>query len=142
MIIIWCMVSEISSATNKIFCHFGPFFALLQIKKSKFWKNEKTPADIIILHLCKYDVWSRRYEAWWTEFFVILNHFLPFYPHKNSNNQNFEKNFKNAWRYHHSKNHDHMPHYSWDMMRDWCNYFLFWAIFCPFTSLATQKIKI
>ena len=28
MTIIWCMVPEISSATNRIFCHFGPFFPL------------------------------------------------------------------------------------------------------------------
>ena len=26
---IWCMVSEIRSPTDIIFCHFGPFFALL-----------------------------------------------------------------------------------------------------------------
>ena len=26
---IWCMVPEIQSKTDRIFCHFGPFFALL-----------------------------------------------------------------------------------------------------------------
>ena len=50
------MVPEIWSVMDRIFCHFGPFFALLppyQPKKSKFWKNEKkTPGDIIILHMC------------------------------------------------------------------------------------------
>ena len=34
MTIIWVMVPEIY--------YFGPFFALLQPKKSKLWKNEKT----------------------------------------------------------------------------------------------------
>ena len=29
MTIIWCMVPEIWSMTDKIFCHLGPFFALL-----------------------------------------------------------------------------------------------------------------
>ena len=29
-----------------------------------------------------------------------------------------------------------------DMVCDRCNYFLFWAIFCPFTPLTAQKIKI
>ena len=29
MTIIWCMVPEIWSSTDRIFCHFGPFFALL-----------------------------------------------------------------------------------------------------------------
>ena len=40
-----------------------------------------------------------------------------------------------------TKTHDHMPHCSWDTMHDNCS-FLFWAIFCPFTPLTTQKIKI
>ena len=41
MTIIWCMVLEILSTTDKIFCHLGPFFALLQPKKSKFGKLKK-----------------------------------------------------------------------------------------------------
>ena len=40
------------------------------------------------------------------------------------------------------KNHDHMLYCSWDMAHDGCNYFSFWAIFCPFTLLTAQKIKI
>ena len=36
-----------------------------------------------------------------------------------------------------------MMYNSWDMVRDRCNcYFSFWAIFCPFTPLTAQKIKI
>ena len=98
MTIIWCMVPEIWSVTDRIFCHFGPFFALLppyQPEKSKFWKNwKKRPRDIIILHKS-------------------------------------------------TKNHDHMLHCSLDMLCNKCNgYFSFWAIFCPFTSLTAQKIKI
>ena len=32
---------------------------------------------------------------------------------------------------------------SWDMVCDRCNsYFSFWAIICPFTPLAAQKMKI
>ena len=30
MTIIWRMVPEISSTRDRIFCHFGPFFALLR----------------------------------------------------------------------------------------------------------------
>ena len=42
-----------------------------------------------------------------------------------------------------TKSHDHMLYCSWDMACDHCNcYFLFWAIFCPFTSLTPQNIKI
>ena len=69
-------------------------FYLLEIpKKSKFWKNEKKPGDIIILHMC-------------------------------------------------IKNYDQMMYGSWDMVHDGCNYFSFWAIFCPFTPLTAWKIKI
>ena len=40
----------------------------------------------------------------WTEFFVILDHFLPFYPLNKLKRQNFEKMQKNARRYHHFTN--------------------------------------
>ena len=45
MTIIWCMVPEKWSTTDKIFCHSGPSFALLpplinwKIKILKKWKN-------------------------------------------------------------------------------------------------------
>ena len=35
-----------------------------------------------------------------------------------------------------------MLHYYWDMVRDEFNYFSFRALFCPFTPLTAQKIKI
>ena len=35
-----------------------------------------------------------------------------------------------------------MMYASWDMVRDGCNYFLFWAIFCPFTPVTSWKMKI
>ena len=37
-----------------------------------------------------YDVWFLRYVAWQTQYFVILDHFLPFYPLKNPKNHNFD----------------------------------------------------
>ena len=46
------MVPEISSVTDKIFRHFGPFFVYLlpkNLKNQNFEKMEKTPGDIIIL---------------------------------------------------------------------------------------------
>ena len=48
----WQSFDGIWSATDRIFCHSGPFFALLPPygpRKSKLWKNEKIPEDIIIL---------------------------------------------------------------------------------------------
>ena len=42
-----------------------------------------------------------------------------------------------------TKNYDQMMYDSWDMVRDGCNcYFSFWAIFCTFTPLTSQKINI
>ena len=49
------MISEISSAADRTFSHFGWVFALLPLKqltKSKFWKNEKKWLGDIILHMC------------------------------------------------------------------------------------------
>ena len=44
MRVIWCMVHEIWSAMDKVFCNFGPFFALFppnNLKNQNFEKNEK-----------------------------------------------------------------------------------------------------
>ena len=53
--IIYYPVPEIWFITDVIFFHFGPFFAFLPLnspKNQNFEKNEKTPGDIIILHMC------------------------------------------------------------------------------------------
>ena len=93
-----------------------------------------------------YAVWFLRYGAWQTEFFVILDLFLPFYPPNNLKNQLLKK-----WKKHLDsiilqkcpKNHDYKLHCSWDTTCGGCNfYFSFCAIFCPFTSKTTQKIKV
>ena len=55
MSIISCMVPEIWSATDRNFCHFGPFFALYptnNLENQTFEKMKKAPGDIIILHMC------------------------------------------------------------------------------------------
>ena len=61
------------------------------MKKSKFWKNEKKPGDIIILYLCITNDDHIMYGSWdmkcdWQNFFVSLGHFLPFYPTNNPEN--------------------------------------------------------
>ena len=48
------MVPEIWSATDRIFCHSGPFFALLppmDPENQILGKMNTTPGDIIILHI-------------------------------------------------------------------------------------------
>ena len=53
MTVIWCMVPQIWSTTDIIFCHYGLFFALLPTNntKNQNFEKMKTSADIIILHM-------------------------------------------------------------------------------------------
>ena len=79
--------------------------------------------------------------------FCHFEPFLPFYPPNNLENQNFEnlkKPFGDIIILHKcTENHDHMLYCSLDIARKRCNcYFSFLAIFCPFTSLTAQKVKI
>ena len=49
------IVHRIWSAMDRIFCHFGPFFALSPPNNPKNQNDEKmkkSPGDIIILHKC------------------------------------------------------------------------------------------
>ena len=99
MVIIWCMIPETWHTTDRIFCHFGLFFAfspLYQPEKTKFWKNEINAwrhYDFTHFHLKwkSYDVWFLRYGVCLTEFFFILHKFLHLYPTNSLKNQNFEK---------------------------------------------------
>ena len=107
MTIIWYMVPEIWSATDRIFLLSWTFFCPfthLKAKKIKIYKKKKknekkNPADIIILHkstknhdyrlYCSWDMAHEGrncYFSFWaeipdirseTEFFVILGYFLP-----------------------------------------------------------------
>ena len=83
--------------------------------------------------------WDRKnFLSFWTVF-------LLFYSSDNPKSQDFEKMKKTAGDiilHKCTKNHDHMLHCSWDTLRDGCNYFLFWASFCPFIPPTTKKIKI
>ena len=145
--------SWISSTIDRIFCHSGPFFALLPRygpRKTKFLKNEKKPWKYYhftnVYHKWQsYDVWFLRYGVQQTEFFVILDHLLPFYHHlhphprpNNLKNQNLKK-----W-----KNHlDILSSYTcvpkmtiiWSMVpeisnttnRMFCHFGSFFAFFAP-----------
>ena len=97
-----------------------------------------------------YDVWVLRYWVWLTEFFVILDRFLPCTPPSNNpKNKTFEKIKKKRRRYHHFTQ---MYQKSWSYatlflrsiqcMTDVIRIFHFGIMFCPFTPLTTPKIKI
>ena len=89
-----------------------------------------------------YGSWDMEYDR--DKVFVILGHFLPFYPTNNPKNQNFLKNTKLARDitilHKCSESYDYMLHCSWDIARERCSfYFRFWDIFCPFTPLAALE---
>ena len=125
---IWSAVPEIQSKTNwncwfqVIFCPFTPNL------KIKILENEKMPSDICIPKLWLEDMVRGRcnYFSVWA----------------NSPKITIKKNEKAAWRY---QAYDQMLYGYWDMVRDRCNgYFLFWAIFYPFTppnSLKNQNFE-
>ena len=73
--IIWCMVPEMLSEIDKIFCHFGP---------------------------CRsYHIWFLKYKVWKTESFNISDHFFcPFSPFTNWKVKILILK-KNTWRYYH-----------------------------------------
>ena len=145
------MVPEISGTTEffvtlAIFCPLT-FLTTWKIKILKKWKNTWRYYHFThVYHKWQsYDVWFLRYGAWQTEFFVILDHFLPFYPPNNLKNQNFEKMKKLPGDiiilHMCTTNENHMMYVSWDMEHDRHNFFAFLTILCPFTPLIIQKIK-
>ena len=90
------MAHGISSVADRIFCHYGLFFALfppMDPENQNFEKMKKTIEDIIILQM-----------------FTI--------------------------------NDSHMIHGFSDMECNRQIFLSFWTVFCPFTPLTTQKIKI
>ena len=140
------MDPEIPNTLDRIFCHFGPFFALLPPslttwKIKIFLKKEKTTWRYDhfthVYHKWQlHDVWFLRYGAWQTKFFVILDDFLHFYPPYNPKYQNFEK-MKTPpgdiiLLHMCTINDNHMVYGSWLMERDQHNFLSFWTIFCPF----------
>ena len=101
---------------------YYPFTHVWDIMILSFYKHKW---DIIPLHIShkwqSYDVWFLRYQARWTEVFVILDHFVPFYPPNNPNNQNFEmkKTPGDIIILHKCTiNDNHMIYGSWDMKHD------------------------
>ena len=123
----------------------------LTTQRIKIWKNEKTAWRyyhfIHVYHKWQsYDVWFLRYGAWQT-FFVILDNFLHFYPPNNPKNQNFVKMKESPGDiiplYMCTINENHMMYGSWDMECVTDRIFVsFRTVFCTFTTLTTQKIKI
>ena len=149
MTIIWCMVPEIWSATEffVILEYFLLFYPPIDPENQNFEKMKKTSEHIITFQMChtwqSYDVWFLRYGVQRTNFFVILERFLPFYPPNNPKNQNIEKMKKTSGDiiilHRCNINDNHMMYGFWDIKCNEQNFLSFWTIFCPSTN---QKINI
>ena len=112
---------------------------------------KKPPGDIIILHRCNINDSHVMYGSWDTEhdrdnFLSFWTIFYVFTPRTHPKNQNFEKMKKS----HRdiiilqicSINDSHMMYGSWNMECNRQNFLSIWTVFCPFTPLTTQKLKI
>ena len=120
-------------------------------ENQKFEKMKKILVDIIILHMCTINENHMMNGSWDMErdrqnFFLILDHYLPFYPPNNPENQNFEQMKKTPGdiiiSHKCTINDNYMMYDFCNMKCDRQNILSFWAIFCPFTPQTTQKIKI
>ena len=142
--VIWS-ATYIWSATDRIFCHYRPFFALSPPygpRKSKFEKMKKTLEDVILQvftindsHMIYgfSDVECNRQIvlSFWTIFCPFT---LPLSLPNNPENQHFEKLKKAPGGIiilkKCTKNHNHMLYCSLDIARNGYNcYFSFWAFF-------------
>ena len=134
--------------------HFLPFYPppphLLATQKN-FSKMKKTSQDINILHMCTINDNHMMYGSWDTSVTnKIFCHFglifLPFLPFQQPGKSKFWKNEKEAGYttllHKCTVNDDHMMYGSLDMVFDRQNFSSFWVIFCLFTPLLTQNIKI
>ena len=102
----------------------------------------------IFLHMCTINENHVMYSSWNMErnrqnFFSFWTIFCPF-TILTTRKKIFEKKEKNAWRYHHCTQVCHIwhTHHVWFLRYEaWHNFLSFWVIFCPFTTLITQRPK-
>ena len=94
--------------------------------------------------LISYDVCFLRHGPRRAKCFVILDHFLPFYPPNNPENQNFEKMKRTPGGIIilHKCSINHMVYGSRDIGHDRQNFLSTWVIFSLLPPFTTWKIKI
>ena len=126
----------------KMLGNFLPFCPTKNPKNQNFEKMKKLLGDIIILHMCTINDNHMMYGQNFLSFWTIFCTFIP--SPNNPKNQNFEKMRKlpgDIITLHMCTINDNYMCGSWDMEHDGQN-LSFWTVFCPFTPLTTQKIKI
>ena len=133
----WCMVLEIWTARQNFFPilrHFlRPFAPLTTQKIKNFEKMRKTAQEDYnftqVYHKWQwydYGSWDMKDDK--KNYFVILDHFLPFYPPKNLKSKSFKKLKKKNTELiiilqKCSISHYHMLYSSWDMVCDRSNFY-------------------
>ena len=141
----WDMEREGQSVLSfwVIFCPFTPQFA-----KSKFWKNEKKPGDIIVLHKCTindnhimHGSWDMEYQgqsflSFWTIFCSLTPLKIPkmkILKKRKNTTTTTKKCLEIISFYMCTVNDNHMMYRFWDLEQ--ARHFLsFWTIFCPFKT--------
>ena len=106
--------------------------------------------DVIVIHMCTINGNHMMCGSWDIEhkgqnFLSFWTIFCPFTPlaAQKIKMKKMKKMPRNIIILHKCTiNHDHMLYCSLDMVCRRCNYFSFWAIFCPFASLTAWKIEI
>ena len=154
MTIIWCVVPKIWSVTDRSFCHSGPFFPFyppMDPKNQNFGKMNITPEDIIILQMFTINDSHMMYGSWdmkcdrqnFLSFWTIFCPFTTLTTRKIKILKNWKKKPGDTIILHMCIiNYNRMMYSSWDIKRDGQNFLSFWTVFCLFTPLTTQKIKI
>ena len=117
----WGTVPEIQSETDKIFCHFGPFFTILSPNNMENQNFEKIKKYLEMSSFYKWVpkitiIWCMLPEIW-SVTDIILCHFGPFFaflPNYWPQKLKFGKNIKKSWRYYPFK-HVHLKWRSCDV---------------------------
>ena len=130
MTIIWCMVPDIWSMIDWIFCHLGhfsPFYPTNNPESQHFGKMRKSPGDIPIL-----DKYTKNYDCMTSCSWDMVHDRCNFYFYFRASfwpltlgtaqRSEFFKNDKNAKRYHHflqvCHKSCHMMYGSWDAVHN------------------------
>ena len=132
----------IMSLYYAIFCPFTHPTTPKNQKNDNFENMKKIVGDIIILHMCTKHYNHTRHSSRDTEWDKIFCPFTPLISQKITTWKNEKKYLKMSSFHTCTKNHNHMMYASWDIECNRHNFLSFWAIFCTFTPLTTQKIKI
>ena len=140
--ILWCMLTQIRSAcTDKVFCHFRPFFAVLPHycpRKWKFVKNVKKHLEILSFYTCLpliKIIWCTVPEIWYSTNRIFLSSlaifcpFTPLTPWKMKISKMKKTHGDIIILHKCTKNHDHLLYCSRDMAHDGCNCYLHFRLY-------------